>query len=134
MILGTGNDIVDIRRIEQLIAESGEKFIARIFTPHEQETCNGRKERAGAYAKRFAAKEACAKALGSGIGSDALFTEIEVSNDERGAPCISLSGSALARLQSLTPASMQAKIFLALSDEKNYALAHVIIEARQIDL
>ena len=123
MILGTGNDITDIRRIEPLLDD---KFIARIFTAREQHICNGRKERAAAYAKRFAAKEACAKALGCGIGRDALFTDIEISNDARGAPHIKLHGAALARLQSL---SKNAKIFLAHSDERDYALAHVIIEA-----
>lgn len=122
MIIGTGNDICDIHRIEALL---NDKFIARIFTAAEQATCNAREERAAAYAKRFAAKEACAKALGCGIGRDALFTEIEITNDERGAPLITLHGAALARLTSLTP---KAKIFLALSDERDYAIAHVIIE------
>lgn len=125
MIIGTGNDIIDIRRIEKLLDE---KFITRIFTPAEQATCDARKERAASYAKRFAAKEAIAKALGSGIGSDALFTEIEITNDERGAPHIALHGSALARLQSFTPPGYITKIFLALSDERDYAIAHAIIE------
>lgn len=126
MILGTGIDIVAIPRIEALLSE---RFIARIFTASEQATCEARKERAAGYAKRFAAKEACAKALGSGIGSDGLFTEIEISNDERGAPHITLHGSALARLKSITPQGYEANIFLALSDEAPYAIAHVIIEA-----
>jgi len=129
MIIGTGIDMVDIRRIEQLLADSGERFIARVFTKGEQATCGARKECAASYAKRFAAKEACAKALGCGIGADALFTEIEVTNDERGAPHIILHGSALARLNTLTPMGYNAKIFLALSDEAPYAIAHVIIEA-----
>lgn len=126
MILGIGNDICDIRRIEKLLDA---KFIARIFTSGEQATCERRKERASAYAKRFAAKEACAKALGCGIGRDALFTEIEITNDERGAPHITLHGAALARLQNITPAGKTSKLFLALSDEDPYAIAHVIIEA-----
>jgi len=127
MILGTGIDMVDIRRIEKLISEP--KFLTRVFTKAEQEKCNGRKEAAASYAKRFAAKEACAKALGCGIGADALFIEIEVTNDKWGAPGIILSGTALARLKSLTPEGYDAKIFLALSDEIPYAIAHVIIEA-----
>ena len=126
MILGTGNDICDIRRVEKLLDD---KFIARIFTPTEQSTCEKRKERAASYAKRFAAKEACAKALGCGIGADAFFTGIEITNDERGAPHITLSGSALARLHAITPMGYVANIFLALSDEFPYAIAHVIIEA-----
>ncbi len=126
MILGTGNDIIDICRIEKMLDE---KFIARIFTAGEQATCEKRKERASSYAKRFAAKEATAKALGCGIGRDALFTEIEISNNERGAPHVVLSGSALARLNTLTPIGYNAKIFVALSDDFPYAIAHVIIEA-----
>lgn len=126
MILGTGNDIIDIRRIEPLL---NARFIARIFTPQEQATCDGRKARAASYAKRFAAKEACAKALGCGIGVEALFCEIEITNDERGAPHITLHGTALARLQSLTPEGYTSHIFIALSDESTYAIAHVVIEA-----
>lgn len=127
MILGTGIDIVDIRRIGKLIDDP--RFIARIFTAQEQATCDGRKERTASYAKRFAAKEACAKALGSGIGSDGLFTEIEVSNNDRGAPHIILHGTALLRLNTITPHGYLSKIFLALSDQDPYAIAHVIIEA-----
>ncbi|MDX2074343.1 MAG: holo-ACP synthase [Alphaproteobacteria bacterium] len=126
MILGTGIDMVDITRIEKLLDE---KFIARIFTKNEQATCDGRAQRAASYAKRFAAKEATAKALGTGIGADAFFSEIEVTNDERGAPAIILHGSALARVKYLTPAGYIAKIFLALSDEFPYAIAHVTIDA-----
>lgn len=118
--------MVDIRRIEKLLDD---KFIARIFTSAEQALCDGRAERAASYAKRFAAKEACAKALGSGIGRDGKFTEIEVVNDGRGAPSLVLHGAAFARLHSITPEGHQAKLFLALSDEAPYAIAQVIIEA-----
>lgn len=127
MILGTGIDIVDIRRIEALMENP--RFSPRIFTAQEQALCDGREQRAASYAKRFAAKEACAKALGSGIGQDGAFTDIEVTNDERGAPHIALHGKALERLRYLTPKGYIAKLFLALSDEDPYAIAHVIIEA-----
>jgi len=125
MILGTGIDMVDIRRIEAMLDE---RFIQRIFTHGEQATCEKRKERASAYAKRFAAKEACAKALGSGIGSDALFVDIEVTNDERGKPAITLHGAAMERLRYITPTGYIAKLFVSLSDEAPYAIAQVTIE------
>jgi holo-[acyl-carrier protein] synthase len=127
MIIGTGNDIVEIARIDALLNDA---FIARIFTAHEQAYCNKKANRSAAYAKRFAAKEAMAKALGCGIGADASFSEIEVINNERGAPHIQLHGSALARLHSLLPRGHMPHIFLALTDEKSYAMAHVIIESR----
>jgi holo-[acyl-carrier protein] synthase len=130
VIIGTGIDIVDITRIEKLLAQQGKRFIARTFTPKEQRTCEARAERASAYAKRFAAKEACAKALGCGIGKDALFTEIEVNNDKRGAPSLTLRGAALSRLKAITPKGKKAVIFLALTDEYPYANAQVIIEAQ----
>lgn len=126
MIIGIGNDIVEVARIESAL---NDKFIARIFTAHEQAYCNGKANRANAYAKRFAAKEATAKALGCGIGGDALFSDIEVINDDRGAPHLILSGKALETLQSKLPRGTKPNIFLALSDEKSYAIAHVIIEA-----
>lgn len=131
MILGSGIDMVDVRRIESLLADAGERFVARIFTPRERLTCDARKERAASYAKRFAAKEACAKALGCGIGQDALFADIEVVNDERGAPALVLHGAASKRLQEITPPGHQARLFLALTDEIPYAVAQVMIEARK---
>ncbi len=126
MMLGTGIDMVDIRRIEKLLTK---RFITRIFTPAEQTACDSRKERVAAYAKRFAAKEAAAKALGSGIGKDALFKDIEVSNDASGAPHLTLNGRALVRLKKITPKGYKPKLFLALSDEFPYAIASVTIEA-----
>lgn len=133
MILGTGIDITNIVRIEKLIESSGEKFIERIYTSAEQEICNTRKNRIPSYAKRYAAKEACAKALGYGIGKNALFCEIEVNNDEHGKPFIILHGSAIKTLDNITPAGYNAKIFLSLSDDAPYAIAHVIIEAQKKD-
>jgi len=129
MILGSGIDMVDIRRIEKLLEKSGKRFLARTFTVKEQATCDAREQRASAYAKRFAAKEAVAKALGSGIGKDALFIDIELLNDKRGAPKITLHGKALARLKSLTPKGMKAAIHVSLTDEYPLAQAQVIIEA-----
>ncbi len=129
MIIGIGNDIVDIRRIEKLLEKSSEQFIKRIFTESERKTCDARKKRSAAYAKRFAAKEACAKALGCGIGSKALFREIEISNDSHRAPYIKLSGSAAKYLQEIIPPKTKAKIFLSIADEENYATAQIVIEA-----
>lgn len=126
MIIGIGIDIVDVSRIENILDA---KFIARVFTHAEQQTCEARTNRANAYAKRFAAKEACAKALGCGIGRDCAFTDIELTNDERGAPHITLSGAAFLRLQRLTPKDKIANIFVSLADEKHTAIAQVIIEA-----
>ena len=132
MILGIGTDIVDIRRIEKLLADYPERFIARTFTEEEQKCANARKEGGGhiaTYARRFAAKEACAKALGTAIRDGVLFTDIGVENDEKGRPSIVLRGKARKVLQNLTPAGQVPSIHLSLSDEPPYAQAFVIIEA-----
>lgn len=132
MIIGIGTDICDIHRIEKLLDEKGERFIARTFTEAEQATANARKNGglvAAAYAKRFAAKEACAKALGSAIRDGILFTDISVTNDLLGKPEITLDGKAQARLETLTPSGMEGRIHLSLTDEHPYAQAFVVIEA-----
>ena len=129
MIIGTGIDLVDINRIERLLETSGEAFIKRVFTQGEQATAEGRKERAATYAKRFAAKEACAKALGMGIGEGAAFLDIEVVNDAHGAPLLVLHEKALKRLHALLPRGHKGTLWLSLTDEFPYAQAHVIIEA-----
>lgn len=132
MILGIGTDICDIHRIERLLDEKGERFIARTFTEEEQKTAESRKNgglTAAAYTKRFAAKEACAKALGSAIREGILFTDISVSNDVMGKPSLTLSGKALERLEAITPEGHEARLHLSLSDERPYALAFVTIEA-----
>jgi len=133
MILGIGSDIVDIRRIEKLLDESGERFENRIFTETEQEKTRSRSKAgstivAASYAKRFAAKEACAKALGTGFEGIA-WRELEVVNLASGAPTMQLHGGALEKLQAITPASMQPSIHVSLSDDYPYALAYVIISA-----
>ncbi|MFP4314081.1 MAG: holo-ACP synthase [Alphaproteobacteria bacterium] len=135
MILGIGTDIVDIGRIDKLLAKNPERFIARTFTQEEQDLAV---KRAGGglesatYARRFAAKEACAKALGSAIRDGILFTDFSITNDEKGRPILNLQGKARERLESLTPAGHNAHIHLSLSDEPPYALAYVIIEARKV--
>jgi len=129
MILGIGSDIVDIRRIEKALKRFGQRFEKRVFTEAEREKANGR---AATYAKRFAAKEACAKALGTGFNYNVLWHDIEVINKSGGAPNIRLSGGAGDKLQSLTPHGMQAKIHVTLSDEYPFAQAMVLIEALAI--
>lgn len=127
MILGLGNDLVDIRRIEDSLERFGERFIAKVFTPAERETAERRtgKARSGAYAKRFAAKEALVKALGKrGVG----WRDMEVTNDAEGRPSLALSGGAAALLARRIPAGMRAKIHLTLSDDYPLAQAVVIIE------
>ena len=130
MIIGIGSDIADIRRIEESINRFGDRFIGRIFTDAEQATADGRKAgRIPAYAKRFAAKEACSKALGTGIASGVSWQDIEVSNLATGAPLIALSGGAARRLVEITPEGAVAAVHLSLSDDFPLAQATVIIYA-----
>lgn len=132
MILGIGNDIIDIRRVEKLLDKHGIRFIERCFTPAEQSTAQSRTNgglSAAAYAKRFAAKEACAKALGSAIRGGITFLDFEITNQDNGKPVLQLHGAALERLQSLTPQGREAHIHLSLSDDSPYAQAFVVIEA-----
>ena len=113
MIVGIGTDLVDIRRIEQTIARHGERFIARIFTEVERAKAERRANRIDTYAKRFAAKEACAKALGTGFRRGVFFRDMGVVNLPSGRPTLQLTGGALQRLQAITPAGMKAQIDLA---------------------
>jgi len=128
MIIGTGNDTTDIRRIEETLARFGARFENRVFTPGEQAKAHSRAHPAATYAKRFAAKEAMAKALGTGLRAGTFWRDMEVVNLPSGKPTMKLSGGALRHLQSLTPAGMQAVVHLTLSDEHPYAYAQVIIE------
>jgi holo-[acyl-carrier protein] synthase len=131
MILGLGSDICDIRRVERTLARFGERFTGRVFTATERrkaERRNGR-NRAGTYAKRFAAKEACAKALGTGFARGVFMSELGVVNLPGGQPTLRLEGAAAARLAALTPAGMRARIDLTMTDEYPYAYAQVIISA-----
>ena len=129
MILGLGNDIIDIRRIEKSIDRFGERFLDRIFTPVERRKSDRRANRAASYAKRFAAKEACSKALGTGFRRGVFWRDMGVVNMRSGQPTMQLTGGALARLQEMTPPGMRAVIHLSLTDDHPYAQAFVIIEA-----
>ncbi|MET1026611.1 MAG: holo-ACP synthase, partial [Dongiaceae bacterium] len=115
MILGIGNDIIDIRRIENSLSRFGDRFVQRIFTEVEQAKSNRRANRAASYAKRFAAKEACSKALGTGMHQGVYWRDMGVVNLPSGKPTLKLTGGALARLQSLTPPGMTAQIDLTIT-------------------
>jgi holo-[acyl-carrier protein] synthase len=129
LILGIGNDLCDIRRIEKSLERFGERFIQRVFTETEQKRSEGRATRAASYAKRFAAKEACSKALGTGFRRGVFMRDMGVVNMRGGKPTLALTGGALARLQEITPAGMTAQIDLTLTDEYPLAQAIVIISA-----
>jgi len=129
VILGVGNDLCDIRRIEKSLERFGERFIQRVFTETEQKRSEGRATRAASYAKRFAAKEACSKALGTGFRRGVFMRDMGVVNVRGGKPTLDLTGGALARLQELTPPGMTAQIDLTLTDEYPLAQAIVIISA-----
>ncbi|MBB4196285.1 holo-ACP synthase [Rhodoblastus sphagnicola] len=133
MILGLGIDLCDIRRIERALEKYGDRFARRCFTETEREKADGRAMRAATYAKRFAAKEACAKALGTGLARGVWFHDIGVVNDAAGKPGLELQGAAAARLAELcarlAPAGATARIHLTLTDEYPYAQAQVLIEA-----
>jgi holo-[acyl-carrier protein] synthase len=129
MILGVGNDIVDIRRIERTLERFGERFIQRIFTPVEQARSEGRRERVASYAKRFAAKEACAKALGTGFRKGIYWQDMGVINLASGKPTMLLTGGARRRLAEITPPGKVAQIDLTITDDWPLAQAVVLISA-----
>lgn len=131
LILGLGSDICDIRRIEAAIARHGERFLARVFTETERRKAERRSERlrAATYAKRFAAKEACAKALGTGFRRGVFFADMGVVNLPSGQPTMRLTGGAAGRLAEITPPGMAAQLALSMTDEHPYAFAQVIISA-----
>ena len=131
MILGLGSDICDIRRIEAVIARHGERFILRVFTATERAKAASRTERiqAATFAKRFAAKEAAAKALGTGFRRGVFFSDLGVVNMASGQPTLRMTGGAAARLAAITPEGMAASIALTMTDEYPYAFAQVIISA-----
>jgi holo-[acyl-carrier protein] synthase len=130
MIIGIGSDLCDIRRIEASLARFGERFTMRVFSDVERARSERRVHaRAASYAKRFAAKEACAKALGTGFRRGVFFSDLRVVNLSSGQPTMSLHGGALARLNSLVPEGYEARIALSLTDEYPYAYAQVIISA-----
>jgi len=129
VILGIGNDIVDIRRIEQTLERFGERFIARVFTEVEQAKSERRAQRAASYAKRFAAKEACSKALGTGFRKGTFWRDMGVVNEPSGRPTLVLAGGARGHLERLTPVGHRAVIHLTLTDDFPWAQAIVIISA-----
>jgi holo-[acyl-carrier protein] synthase len=129
MIIGLGNDMVDIRRIEQTLERYGNRFVARIFTDVEQKKSDRRAQRAASYAKRFAAKEACSKALGTGFRRGVFWKDMGVVNEPSGRPTMQLSGGAKEQLERITPAGHLARIQLTITDDYPYAQAIVIIEA-----
>jgi holo-[acyl-carrier protein] synthase len=132
MILGIGSDVSDARRIAKVIERHGERFLSRIFTPIERAKAERRKNRVGTYAKRFAAKEACAKALGTGIRGGVWWRDMGVVNRPSGQPTMELTGGALRRLEALTPKGYAARIDLTITDEGPMAQALVIISANPI--
>ena len=132
MIIGVGSDLCDISRVAQTLDKFGERFVARCFTEIERRKSDGRAERAASYAKRFAAKEACAKALGTGLRHGVFWRDMGVVNLPSGAPTMRLTGGAAERLQAITPPGMTAFIHLTITDEYPLAQAFVIIEARPL--
>lgn len=129
MIIGLGSDLIDIRRIEKTLERFGPRFIDRIFTDVEKAKSEGRKQRAASYAKRFAAKEACAKALGTGLRANVFWRDMGVINLRSGKPTMALTNGALARLEKITPPGMKAQIDLTITDDFPLAQAIVIISA-----
>ncbi len=133
MIIGLGSDLCDIRRIEASLAKFGDRFTLRIFSPLERARADRRAHaRAASYAKRFAAKEACAKALGTGFRRGVFFSDLRVINLPSGQPTMELHGGALERLKFLIPAGYAPHIALSLTDEYPYAYANVIISAEPL--
>jgi len=132
MIIGLGSDLIDIRRVDKSIERFGERFLGRIFTALEREKSDKRAQRAASYAKRFAAKEACSKALGTGLRRGVFWRDMGVVNLPGGKPSMRLTGGALKRLQEITPKGMTAQIDLTITDDFPLAQAVVIISANPI--
>jgi holo-[acyl-carrier protein] synthase len=129
VILGLGSDLSDIRRIQNSLERFGDRFKERVFTELERTRSDRKADAAASYAKRFAAKEACAKALGTGMRRGVFWRDMGVVNMRSGQPTMQLTGGALARLEEMTPSGMRAVIHLSLTDDHPYAQAFVIIEA-----
>ncbi|MEA1938116.1 MAG: holo-ACP synthase [Pseudomonadota bacterium] len=127
MIIGIGTDLVDIHRIERLLERFGNRFVLRCFAPVEQVEPGPRT--AAHYAKRFAAKEACAKALGTGIADGVKLRDISIRRGQNGAPVLMLADGAFARLQNIAPSGMKAVLHVTLTDSESHAQAFVVIEA-----
>src|SRR5512132_1529181 len=129
MIIGLGSDIVDVRRIADVIDRHGERFLDRIFTATERSKAEGRTNAVETYAKRFAAKEACAKALGTGLRCGVFWRDMGVVNLAGGRPTMKLTGGALTRLQAITPSGCEARIDVTITDDGPMAQAIVVISA-----
>lgn len=129
MIVGLGSDLIDIRRVEKSLERFGDRFVQRIFTEIEQAKSDRRKERAASYAKRFAAKEACSKALGTGLRQGVFWRDMGVANLPSGKPTMVLTGGALERLETMVPDGHMPLIHLTITDDWPLAQAFVIIEA-----
>ena len=129
MIIGIGSDLCDIRRIEDTLTRFGDRFIQRCFTEIEQARSERRADRSSSYAKRFAAKEACAKALGTGIRGGVFWRDMGVVNLRSGQPTMALAGGAAERLAALLPPGHEARIHLTITDEFPHAQAFIVIEA-----
>ncbi len=129
MIIGLGSDLIDIRRVQKSLDRFGERFTQRIFTEIEQVKSDRRKERAASYAKRFAAKEACSKALGTGLSRGVFWRDMGVVNLPGGKPTMNLTNGAAKRLEAMTPPGHRAVIHLTITDDFPLAQAFVIIEA-----
>jgi len=129
MILGIGQDIIDIRRVERTLERFGARFVERVFTDIERAKSDRRANRAASYAKRFAAKEACSKALGTGFSSGVFWRDLGVVNLPSGKPTMLLTGGAAVRLAAITPPGMTAQIDLTITDDGPQAQAFVIISA-----
>jgi len=134
MILGLGNDIIDIRRVERTIERYGDRFLSRVFTAIERRKSDGRAGRAASYAKRFAAKEACAKALGTGFRQGVFWRDMGVVNLPSGRPTLELTGGALQALADLTPEGHEVRIDLTITDDFPMAQAIVIISAFRVPM
>ena len=134
MIIGIGNDMIDIRRVERIIERYGERFLERVFTETERLKSDGRTMRAASYAKRFAAKEACAKALGTGFRHGVFWRDMGVVNLPSGRPTLELTGGAARALAQLTPDGHDVRIDLSITDDFPTAQAIVIISAIRITL
>lgn len=130
MIIGIGSDLCDIRRIGRSLERFGDRFRQRVFTAGEQRRSDGKATMAASYAKRFAAKEACSKALGTGMRQGVFWRDMEVVNLRSGQPTMRLTGGALKRLQMLLPEGHEAVIHVSLTDDMPLAQAFVVIEAR----
>ena len=129
IVLGLGHDVCDAKRIARTLERFGSRFTERVFTETERAKCERRLRRADSYARRFAAKEACSKALGTGFRKGVFWRDIGVVNLPGGKPTLELTGGALARLRSMTPPDMAAHIEVSLTDDRELAHAIVLISA-----